>query len=348
MLRKSSSSVFLRMLLDGQQSPSFFKMMGRGSDIDGVSRMDFDEEIRYKKGMKIYGPGAILFCLLFSAVAKPGEPYVLTGREKSIFGIYQADMKAFPELYAGENVNEYYMEFKALNNLGERKLQRGEELLFPHTEKSQMILDQKTEEANRWAGEVAAENTRLHAEEPPDDSEELSLFGSDTRARPPRRSAAEEKAREESRQKDARKLAVNYFQHQSLLKWLETQSDAVDVAGGLDGLIEIARGTVDAAFAEALVLHAYPDKNIHILAFEEPDLVGEYFFVALKKEENGPRTFYALEKGLRFFGTGDEAILNELGTDGYVNNLGGRTYTDLLSFVQEIEVGPSGSEALNP
>ncbi|MDF7807186.1 hypothetical protein P4E94_07040 [Pontiellaceae bacterium B12219] len=60
---------------------------------------------------------AVSASLLFSAVAKPGEPYVLTGRESSIFGIFQADMKAYPELYNGVDVNECFQAFKTLNNL---------------------------------------------------------------------------------------------------------------------------------------------------------------------------------------------------------------------------------------
>lgn len=54
--------------------------------------------------MKLYVSG-ILFSLLFSVAAKPGESYVLTGREKSIFEIFQADLKAYRHLYEGEDIN---------------------------------------------------------------------------------------------------------------------------------------------------------------------------------------------------------------------------------------------------
>lgn len=299
--------------------------------------MDFGDGFRYKKRMKVYLSGLVIFSCLFSAVAKPGEPYALTGREKSIFSIYQSDMKAFPELYEGVDINAYYEEFKTLNNLGDRKLQLGEELMFPHTKKSKKILADERAKAARAVKDAEAAAARALAKEtaaenPEVSGEELSLFGSDTRSRPGRISS-------EAARKSARQMAVYDFQHTFLPQWVRIQGSALLETGSVDGLITRAKAKVDEDFAASLALHRYPDKNMCILEFEKPQNVSGCFFVAIKAEESGRLYFYALEKGISFFGAGDESVFFEWRFGGDVANLGGRDYNDLSGFLRELEAG---------
>ncbi len=48
---------------------------------------------------------------------------------------------------------------------------------------------------------------------------------------------------------------------------------------------------------------------------------------------------YSLEKGISFFGAGDESVLFEWRSGWGSSELGGRTYTDLAGFMSEIEKG---------
>jgi len=295
--------------------------------------------------MNIYISGIIVFSLALSAVAKPGEPYTLTGREKSIFSIYQADMKAYPELYEGEDINAYYKAFKALNNLDGRKLKLGEELIFPHTEKSAAIEEEEIEKAAAEKARAEAAAARARAKEvaantpQAEENDDLSLFGSDRRSSP-----ANEIARAEAAKKRARQNAVYTFQHALLPDWI--CDPALDILeniekGNVEPLTEKALEKVDAQFAGALTLHRYPDKGIYILGFENPDKVHNCFFVAIKKKESAPPTLYFLEKGISFFGTGDVSVLIKHVPGWTSPNLGGRSYADLTSFLQEIEAGPT-------
>ena len=285
-----------------------------------------------------------MFFLLLSAAAKPGEPYVLTGREKSIFSIYQADMKAYPELYEDEDINEYYAEFKTLNNLNGRKLVRGEKLMFPHTGKSKKIQeDEKAKAALAAEGaDVAAAKARAKkaaAANPEKPEKQVTLFGSYSRSRPGVTNPEAERERAEALRKNARQQSVYYFQHILLPHWLNSHCYALLEKGSVDALAAIARARVDEDFAESLVLHRYPDKSIYILEFEKPKNVSEYFFVAIKPEKSGGPYFYALEKGISFFGTGDVSVLFEWRSGGNISNLGGRKYKDLPGFLQELEAG---------
>lgn len=248
-------------------------------------------------------------------------------------------MKAYPELYEGEDINAYYTEFKALNNLNGRKLNRGQELKFPHTRKSKEIHDAKIAEAARAAraAKAAAKRERAAveaAENPEEPSEELSLFGSDTRSNP-----EAEKRRAEARREEARHKAVHDFQHAQLPLWVYSEGFTSVENESMDALMALAREKVDASFAEALVLHRYPDKNICILEFEEPKKLGEFFFFAIKVKEDGGAYCYSLEKGISFFGVGDESILLEWRTAWNFSDLGGRTYKDLSGFLKELEAG---------
>jgi hypothetical protein len=289
--------------------------------------------------------GLIIFSLLFSAAAKPGEPYVLTGREKSIFSIYQADMKAYRELYEGEDINEYYEEFKTLNNLLDgRMLKRGEELMFPHTRKSKEIEEAEEAKAVRAAEEAEAAAARKQAREAAaanheKPEEQPSLFGSDSRSRPGATNPEAERKRAEALRKDARRKSVYNFQHTLLPDWMCNHSNEILEKGNIEALVTIAREKVDEGFAGSLVLHRYPDQSIYILEFEKPKNVSEYFFVAINTRESGGPYFYGLEKGISFFGTGEESVLFEWRPRGHVSKLGGRNYEDLSSFLQELEKG---------
>jgi hypothetical protein len=282
---------------------------------------------------------------LFSAAAKPGEPYVLTGRESSVFGIFQADLKAYPELYEGEDVNEYYQAFKTLNNLGERKLQLGEALQFPDTAVSKQIREAEIAAAEKAAQKVEAAETMVSAYEvdavPAEESSDgLSLFGSDRRSSPTVSSPVDEA----TRLKNARYEAVHYFQHTLLPNWIHDYNRNIVENienGNIAELAAQAQLQVDEDFAETLVLHPYPDKKIYVLEFEAPQKVGDYFFAAVIKNEYDGFSFYSLEKGLSFFGAGDDSVLVEWEDAGDFSNLGGRKYKDLFSFVQELEAGPS-------
>jgi hypothetical protein len=272
--------------------------------------------------------GILVLSLLLSAAAEPGETYVLTGREKSIFSIYKADMKAYPELYKDEDINVYYSNFKTLNNLDGRKLKTGEELIFPHTKESEKIMA---------AAKAKAASTVKEAEAAASESQDegLSLFGSDTRSHTPSGIP-----RTEAERKNARQNAVRYYQH-TLLPRLLNQNDPTVLnaieQGNIEVLVARARGKVDELFSKALVLHRYPDKEIYILEFEQPDQVGNYFFLGIKKEAYEPPRIYALEKGLSFFGAGDPSVLFERKPGGQFTKIGGRTYNDLSSFLQEME-----------
>lgn len=306
-----------------------------------------------KYGMKLSILG-IIFSLLFSTVAKPGESYTLTGREKSVFGIFQADLKAYPELYAGEDVNAYYQSFKTLNNLGERKLQLGEELKFPDTAASKKIRAAEAAEAARARAEaqavVDAEAARTQAIESPtitpsnDTSGQVSLFGSDKPSSRPALSPQAERARAESERKTARHQAIRQFQRTLLPLWMFDYSLNVieNIENeNIDMLTKQAQEKVDDQFSEALVLHAYPEQKTYILQFEEPKKVGEYFFFAIKREEGGRLRFYSLERGISFFGAGNASVLHEWQSGRDYSDLGGREYNDLPNFMKELKYGQS-------
>lgn len=70
---------------------------------------------------------------IFNTWAEPGGSYILTGKEKSIGEIIQADMKKYPDLYQGESLSSYTSTFKKENRIGKRKLSPGDELTFPDT-----------------------------------------------------------------------------------------------------------------------------------------------------------------------------------------------------------------------
>ncbi|MDF7799818.1 hypothetical protein P4C99_10095 [Pontiellaceae bacterium B1224] len=296
---------------------------------------------------------SIIFFLLLSTAAKPGESYILTGRETSIFGIFQADLKAYPELYEGEDVNAYYQSFKTLNNLGERKLKPGEELIFPDTALSKKIKEAEAAEAARAAAEAEAAVAAAEAAEAQTQGAaapaaapstapygEVSLFGTDrpSSARPQQ----PDRANAEAQQQQARQQAINHFQY-NLLPFLMFDYSRNIIGniedGNIDILVEQAQETVDERFAKALVLHAYPEQKTYVLQFEKPEKVGEYFFFAIKKEDSGTFRFYSLEMGITFFGTGNKGVLHEWLSAGDYSDLGGRSYNDLPSFLKELKNG---------
>ncbi len=302
--------------------------------------------------MNLYLPSLFVLSLLLSAAAKPGETYVLTGREKSVFSIFRADMKAYPELYKDEDINVYYSNFKTLNNLDGRKLKTGEELIFPHTGKSKEILETEKAKSARKVKRAEEAATRAQWREaaaaPDKQDKKLLLFGTDAPSRPKTTNPEAKIACAEAERKRARYKAVRYYQH-TLLPRLLYQNDPTVLnsieQGNIEELVAQARKTVDELFSKALALHRYPDKKIYILEFEQPDHVEDCFFIGIKKEATGQPNIYVLEKGLRFFGVGDESVLFERKPGGALTKLGGRTYHDLSSFLQEIEAGrPVGAD----
>ncbi|MDH3982477.1 MAG: hypothetical protein OES84_06180, partial [Kiritimatiellaceae bacterium] len=186
--------------------------------------------------------------------------------------------------------------------------------------------------ARARAKEAAATN-------PKEPEKQLSLFESDSPSQPKDINPEAERERAEARRKITRQKSVSYFQRTVLPRWMRNQSSEIFGEGNIDGLVAIAQEKVDEDFAESLVLHRYPAKNIYILEFEKPQKVGEYFFVAIKTEERGEPHFYSLEKGISFFGTGDVSVLFEWRSGESISNLGGRKYKDLPRFLQEIETG---------
>jgi hypothetical protein len=278
--------------------------------------------------MKPLISGLLLFCSLLSAIGKPGESYVLTGREKSIFGIFQADMKAYPELYEGEDINAYYTEFKAVNDLDSgRKLSKGEELQFPHTQKSRELL-----EAERMAAERRERAKQAGAPNPEADG--VSVFGAD---QPSTTTPPAVQISEEERRRNARKKAVHNFQHRLLPRWVHDNGLHILDDGGIDPLLATARQMVDEQYAEAIVVHRYPEKGIFIIEFEEPQQTTGIFYFAIKKEAGDTPGFYALEKGLSFFGAGEASVLTEWESGWDASKLGGRDYTDLAGFLNELQ-----------
>lgn len=286
--------------------------------------------------MKLYVSG-ILFSLLFSVAAKPGESYVLTGREKSIFEIFQADLKAYRHLYEGEDINTYYRAFKSINNLGERKLKPGEELIFPDTEMSKKIREAEIAKAAKAAEDATA--PKEPAPEP--DAQSPATTGS----------PEAERARAEAQQKKARHEAIHYYQHTLLPHWMfdYKRNMAANIEkGNINALVDQAHRRVDEHFAKSIVLHASQDKKIYVLEFEKPEYRGQYFFFAIKKEESGRLYLYSLEQGISLFGVGDASVLFEWRSGEDFSDLGGRDYNDLSSFLQELEAGrpePSDDEA---
>jgi len=297
----------------------------------------------------------------FSATAEPGGTYVLTGRETSIFGIFQADTKAHWELYKGEDINALYQEFKKINNLEGRKLQKGETLTFPHTKKSTQLAKAEKARAKREAREAAErkremaraqkaaaaarERDRIGAQEaaasPGETDGKLSaLFGSDSRGSQSSASPEElERARLEARKKSARYRAVKSFQRSFMPRWVYEQNNEIIIKGSIAALVGLAEEKVDGEFAEALKLHSYPDKNIYIIELEEPETVGEFLFFGILREENGGSYFYSLEKGISLFGAGDAGVLREWRYGVEVADHGGRKYNDLSGFLKELEAG---------
>jgi len=253
----------------------------------------------------------------------------LTGKEKSIFGIFQADLEKYPEFYEGVDVNEYYSGFKAVNNLNGRKLKRGEELMFPDTAVSIKIREAEAEKA---AAEEAARNRAETAESPPDET-------SSGETNVP---AEEIVIPEEVRKKSERSKAVYRFQHAFLPRWVHSGGDSFMqgiAEGNIDHLVRMAQEIVDEAFAESLALHAYPEKNIYVIEFEKPAKGSDCFFAAIREEGGGNRSLYTLEKGISVFGAGDPSVFCERKPDGTHVSFGGRDYTDLNGFLSEIEQG---------
>lgn len=280
------------------------------------------------------------FCLLPS-FGKPGESYVLTGKEKSIFGIFQADMKAWPDLYAGEDVNECYKAFKAMNDLdGGRKLQLGEELQFPHTEKSKALLEAKAEEEARLAAEAERE-TRLAAE-----AEKEAEIAANTNSAPSELFGTDLPSRQdpEVQRQNARHNAVTKFYQESLIRWMMRNDLGILKSGNPEQVVKLADARVDEEFSKAIKLHTYPEKEIYILEFEKPKRVEDYIFFAVKVDENGQQSFFSLEKGLSMFGAGDVSILKQWHTTWDASELGGRPYDDLSGFVKELETIISDGE----
>ncbi len=70
---------------------------------------------------------------LLSTSAEPGGTYTLTGEEKGIEEIIQADMAQYPDLYRGVNTHSYILEFKKKNEIGKRRFSPGDMLYFPET-----------------------------------------------------------------------------------------------------------------------------------------------------------------------------------------------------------------------
>lgn len=264
---------------------------------------------------------ALLFLSLpFAALAKPGETYVLTGREKSIFGIFQADLKAYPELYEGVDVNAYYRAFKDANNLDNRKLKIGEELTFPHTPASQKAADERAEAAST-AAPTNDTSYALNAEPAPELTEDERL-------------AAEEKQRVRVRQE-----GVLYYQTSVLPHWVFEQGNTLWSRlerGDTSVLVQQAEQCVDETFAGAMKFHAYPAKKLYVIEFETPKRGSECFFVAIKKEGVlNSLNYYTLEKGISIFGVGEDSVLSMIESTGERVKLGGREYTDLDSFLNE-------------
>lgn len=297
--------------------------------------------------MNFYLSGIFVFSLMVSAMAKPGEIYVLTGHEKSIFGIFQADLKAYPELYKGEDFTAYYSNFKTVNNLDERKLTKGEELIFPHTAKSKEILQAEKEKAaikvNEAEGAVAEAWRPEAAAAPEKQDEGMSLFGYDKpRSRSRFIDPEEERVRAEAARRKARHQAVHYYQHTLLPRLLQQNYPAVLNSieqGNIEELVSLARNEVDEPFSKALVLHRYPEKEIYILEFEQPNNVKDCFFLGIKKEASGLPGMYLLEKGSSLSDTGNASVLFKRKSDGAFTKLGDRKYSDLSSFLQEIDAG---------
>ncbi|MDF7809548.1 hypothetical protein P4E94_19075, partial [Pontiellaceae bacterium B12219] len=226
--------------------------------------------------------------------------------------------------------------------LGERKLKVGEELQFPDTEISKKLREVERIKAQELAAaeEAGAPADELAATTSEASEDGLSLFGAD------RRSAAQpsDPEAEAERQKNARFKAVHYFQHTLLPNWIhDYRRNIVENMenGNIDVLVTQAQMQVDEGFANRLVLHPFPEKEIYVLEFEAPEKVGDYFFAAVLKNEYGGFSFFSLEKGLSFFGAGDESILYEWDGPGDFSDLGGRKYSDLASFIQELETGPA-------
>lgn len=295
--------------------------------------------------MKFFLLSVGVLVVSLSAPAEPGGTYVLTGREKSIFGIFQADTKAHWELYKGEDINTLYQEFRKINNLEGRKLQRGETLTFPHTKKSKQLAKAEKARAERAAREAEAAAARDQAKlagsgtsgEADNQSE---LFGSDTRAPLSNATPEElEKARIEAEKKSTRYRAVKSFQRYFMPRWIFKQDTDIITEGSIAALVALAEEKVDGDFAKALKLHSYPEKNIYIIEFEKPQIVGELLFFAILREGNGVSFFYSLEKGIRFFGAGEAGVLREWQYGVEVAELGGRKYNDLAGFLNELEAG---------
>jgi hypothetical protein len=239
------------------------------------------------------------------------------------------------------DVNEYYQEFKTLNNLGDRKLKLGEELHFPDTEISKKLREAERAKAEELAAasQASARTEELAATAPEESEEELSLFGTDHRSA----AVVSDPVDEETRRKNARREAVHYFQHMLLPNWIhDYKRNIVENMenGNIDVLVTQAQLQVDEGFAQMLVLHPYPEKEIYVLGFEAPEKVGDFYFAAVLKNEYGGFNFYTLEKGLSFFGAGNESVLYEWDGAGDFSDLGGRKYKDQYSFIQELEAGP--------
>lgn len=95
---------------------------------------------------KILTTGLVIVVPIFNVWAEPGGTYTLTGKEKGIAEIIEADMAQYPELYQGESLNGYISRFKRENKIGKRKISPGDQLLFPETLASIKAKKAKAEE----------------------------------------------------------------------------------------------------------------------------------------------------------------------------------------------------------
>jgi len=76
---------------------------------------------------------ALVVMAAFQLCAKPGETYILTGKERGVDEVVKADMQQYPESYTGETFSSYFRKFKSENKIGRKRYKPGDELFFPHT-----------------------------------------------------------------------------------------------------------------------------------------------------------------------------------------------------------------------
>ncbi len=252
--------------------------------------------------------GILSFLSIPSAMGSPGGIYTLSGNEKSVREIIKADVEKYPDLYMGESLGAYLSEFKKVNQIGARKLAPGDELVFPETMVSLKARRAKEVEDARTAKETAIAEKAAIAE------------------------ADKKKMR-------ARHDGICKYQQELLPIWIHKTRGRVfsELQSGVPSqLMNQAIQFVDSKFAGSLSLKFYPEKGLYVIVFEQPTRAYHCYYAAIKKEGNG-YSYFTLEKGISFFGTGDDSVLCTLEKDGSRVKLGGRKYNDLASFVREFE-----------